>query len=491
MRWIPILLLAALPANAAVFRVTKTADTLDGACDLDCSLREAVQASNLTPEQDVILLGPGVYTLTRFGPLEDGGNLGDLDVRGVAAILGEGPDRTILDGAGLDRVLHVHSPGSLDLQRVTVRNGVLPPHSHVVSPTDGGGILADRLTLAESVVTANRAGSYGGGLSGSHITIRDSAVVGNEATLGGGGIYAWGILRAGNVTVSGNRAGGEGGGGLLISPWDQELDQVTVTGNVSTGPGGGILSMGISCPSADPFCQEHFEVSRSIVAGNSGGLDKPDCWGVPETADGLNVYGVGDGCGQGIQDRAGSLASPLDPKLSPLGDHGGPTPTHLPLAGSPAIDLGPTACTGRDQRGAARPADGDGDGQARCDSGAVEATIACVPTGNALCFEGGRFRATAYWKTATAEGQGRALPVTADTGYFWFFSPDNLEINLKVLNGCGVNGRFWVFVSGLTNVEVDVFVEDLVKDEVWRHTHPAGEPFAPRLDTNALSCVNL
>lgn len=492
MRWIPILLLAVLaawPANAAVFRVTKTADTLDGACGPDCSLREAVQASNETPEQDAILLGPGVYTLTLAGTQDDLNKTGDLDVHGPLAIFGEGAETTILDGNGTDRVLDVRTPGRLDLQRVTVRNGATPSPSTPFNWNDGGGIRADELTLVESLVTANRSASYGGGISVWGLVIRDSTVSGNEAARGGGGIYALGILRAENVTVSGNRAP-EGGGGLLLSGADQELSQVTVTANESTDRGGGIRVTGFDCPSSDPFCQIHLVLSRSIVAGNTGAAGRPDCDAVPENAAGLNVFGVGEGCGQGIQDRAGTLAQPLDPKLSPLDDHGGPTPTHLPLPGSPAIDLGSTVCTGKDQRGAPRPADGDGDGEARCDSGAVEATIACVPTDTALCFENGRFRATAFWKTAGGEGPAHALPVAAGTGYFWFFSPDNLEINIKVLNGCGVNGRFWVFVSGLTNVEVDIFVEDFVKGEVWRHTHPAGAPFAPRLDTSALACVN-
>ena len=488
MRWIPILLLAALPADAAVFRVTKTADTLDGACDLDCSLREAVQASNLTAEHDVILLGPGVFTLTRPAPFEDHNLSGDLDVRGGLAILGEGPDRTVLDGNGTDRLLEVHDPGSLDLQRVTVRNGALKrPSTHPFFFENGGGINGNhrRLTVAESVITANRTDGYGGGLAGSDLVVRDTTVSGNEAVLGGGGIVAWAWLRAENVTVSGNRAGSEGGGGLLMAPHDQEIAHSTVTGNVTTGWGGGIGSLGIGCPSSSSEpCEPRFILRRSIVAGNSDGHGMPDCAGLEEIGEGFNVFGVAEGCGPGSQDRAGTLAAPLDPMLSPLGDHGGPAPTHLPLAGSPAIDFAGFVCPGRDQRGAARPVNA-------CDSGAVEATIACVPSDTALCFEGGRFRATAFWKTAGGDGQALALPVAADTGYFWFFSPDNLEVNIKVLNGCGVNGRFWVFVSGLTNVEVDVFVEDFVKHEVWRHTHPAGAPFAPRLDTNALSCVNL
>ena len=62
-----------LPARAASFVVTKTEDTADGACDADCSLREAIIAANADPGHDTITLGPGVYTLSRLGRNEDRG----------------------------------------------------------------------------------------------------------------------------------------------------------------------------------------------------------------------------------------------------------------------------------------------------------------------------------------------------------------------------------------------------------------------------------
>ncbi|HSM54865.1 MAG TPA: choice-of-anchor Q domain-containing protein [Candidatus Sulfomarinibacteraceae bacterium] len=61
------------------------------------------------------------------------------------------------------------------------------------------------------------------------------------------------------------------------------------------------------------------------------------------------------------------------PGLAELADNGGPTLTHALLAGSPAIDAGhPAICPQSDQRGVARPLDGNGDGLARCDIGAFE-----------------------------------------------------------------------------------------------------------------------
>lgn len=65
--------------------------------------------------------------------------------------------------------------------------------------------------------------------------------------------------------------------------------------------------------------------------------------------------------------------------LAPLGDYGGPTPTHALLFGSPALDAADPSCPGdisiTDQRGVARPFDGDGLDGARCDVGAVEAVF--------------------------------------------------------------------------------------------------------------------
>src|SRR5439155_22233245 len=70
---------------------------------------------------------------------------------------------------------------------------------------------------------------------------------------------------------------------------------------------------------------------------------------------------------------AGDLQK-VDPKLGELADNGGPTQTHALLAGSPAIDAGDNAsCPGTDQRGTARPVDGNSDGVAVCDIGAFEA----------------------------------------------------------------------------------------------------------------------
>jgi hypothetical protein len=100
-----------------------------------------------------------------------------------------------------------------------------------------------------------------------------------------------------------------------------------------------------------------------------------------------------------------------------------------------------------------RPATGGGGGGEPCAAG--ETTLCLGPEG--------RFRVEAVWRTPPpngAEGAARTLPLTADTGAFWFFDAANVELIVKVLGACPVNGRVWVFAAGLTDVEVELTVTD-------------------------------
>src|ERR687888_1320010 len=94
-------------AAAATFTVTRTDDPGPGACDSDCSLREAVLAANAGPGGDTIQLPAGRFRLGRAGTNEDAGATGDLDLTKSVVLTGAGARATIVDAAGLDRVLDV------------------------------------------------------------------------------------------------------------------------------------------------------------------------------------------------------------------------------------------------------------------------------------------------------------------------------------------------------------------------------------------------
>jgi len=112
----------------------------------------------------------------------------------------------------------------------------------------------------------------------------------------------------------------------------------------------------------------------------------------------------------------------------------------------------------------------------------------CVPSGDTLCVNKGRFAVTTHWTTAEGQsGGGAAVQLTSDTGYFWFFSQNNVEIVVKVLDGCGVTGHFWVFAGGLTNVEVEMTVTDTQTGAVRTYRNPQGTALLPIQDTVAFS----
>ena len=115
----------------------------------------------------------------------------------------------------------------------------------------------------------------------------------------------------------------------------------------------------------------------------------------------------------------------------------------------------------------------------------------CEPTTTALCLASGRFRAEAQWRRPTdpVSSAGHAVPITADTGYFWFFDPSNIEVVAKVLNGCQLDGRYWFFASGLTNIEVALTVTDTQTNEVKTYPNSQGTPFVPIQDTAAFSTL--
>ena len=112
----------------------------------------------------------------------------------------------------------------------------------------------------------------------------------------------------------------------------------------------------------------------------------------------------------------------------------------------------------------------------------------CIPDDHTLCFHSGRFKATATYDAGNGNaGQAHAVPA-GDSGLFWFFSPTNIEVVLKVLDGCPLGGHFWVFAGGLTNVQVAVTVTDTQTAIVKTYHNPTGVAFTPIQDTSAFSC---
>ena len=231
-------------------------------------------------------------------------------------------DSTISNNAG-SGIANYYS----DEQEIVVRRSTISGNS---SPDEGGGIRLDGASVAPGGLVA--------------VTIASSTISGNQANGSGGAIYLTNGLRLGRRIR------------ILRSTIADNVADADANGS---GDGGGIVA-----PSAV------IELQDSILAGNlDTGGEAPDCTG-PLVSRGHNVVGVTTGCA-----LAPSASDHVGPALlGPLAANGGPTATHLPLPGSPAIDAAdPASCGAPDQRGLQRPVDGNGDTIAACDAGAVEA----------------------------------------------------------------------------------------------------------------------
>ena len=114
-------------------------------------------------------------------------------------------------------------------------------------------------------------------------------------------------------------------------------------------------------------------------------------------------------------------------------------------------------------------------------------SASCAPSSTTLCLQSERFAASVTWRDfAGHTGVGVALPLTPDTGSFWFFDAGIHELAVKVIDGQGTNGAYWVFYGSLSNVEFELTVVDTATGEIWTRANPSGT-FASGGDIEAFS----
>jgi hypothetical protein len=406
------LLAAALPvpARAANFAVTRSDDPAPGGCSPgDCSLREAVAASNANGRgPDAVGLPAGGYRLTR----------GQLTVAGSLSLTGPSARSTTIDVSGTpgqSRVLAV-SPGgavTVNVAGVTITGGDLQSQ-------DGGGIFlahaASTLNLFGVAVTRNSAFDGAGIRADGRLNMAASIVDGNHA-LGvdkgvGPGISFQGAGSGSIVNTNFVRNHGPNRGGAIdynpSIPGTLALTNDTIADNHADQVGGGIFV------GAGTVRLLNTIVARNTVnAGGSGA----NCRGAVSSA-GHNLESANT-CGL---HSAGDIRH-REPRMGRTRNNGGPTDTRDLLSGSPAINGGANAsCPGTDQRGVPRPQQG------ACDIGSFE--LAQPGAGPRIS----RLRVTKRWRLdRKGKVEGRASRRRARKGaIFRYRLSENARVVFKI-----------------------------------------------------------
>ncbi len=486
-----LLFFITVSASAATFTVTKTADTNDGICDADCSLREAVGAANAAAGDDVIEFDAAVFgvsqTITLSGTEIVIAANGALAINGPGAALltisGNNASRIISTGpdvtANIDGITFTggNGVGALNTGRagaiynaggtLTITNSVITGNS----AANGGGLnnsssgspaVPGLLTIDNCIISNNTASGSGGAMqnfSTSTVSISNTTISGNVSngsTGGGGGQYN-GRVNFTNVTFQGNSApSGNGGGFQSNGTLGTIVTNVTVSGNSSLNNGGGIHR---------GTTNVNFFIRNSIVAGNSGTETSPD---ITNSAGGIqsqgnNIIGI-------VGTSTGWIASDLlntDPLLGPFADNGGFGFTFFPQAGSPAIDAGQNcvldaSCKANnapinvniDQRGVARPSNGI------VDIGSVEVGAAPAPA-----IVAGRVAAPSgfglpHASVSITDGINIWNARTSSFGYFQFDGlPTGSTYTITVSDKRAAYGSTEVVLAGdVTNIEITPLV---------------------------------
>jgi CSLREA domain-containing protein len=255
-------------AHASAYIVTKTADSDDGVCDGDCSLREAITAANHTAGSAMILFSlPANSTITLGGSqlpvISD-----TLTIDGYAAA------GLTINGNHESRIFQVTEGATTTLTNLTISNGALAPDD-VCPAKCGGGILNEgNLTVLDSTFTGNRA-TIGGGIHNAEhgvLTVHNSVFRENWASFSGGGISNLGSLTLSNSTVRDqvmNNAYVRGGG--IFNGGDLLVDHTIISNNTLfaelSAEGAGISNSGV------------LTLTQSIVRDNVIDHNMVDGWG--------------------------------------------------------------------------------------------------------------------------------------------------------------------------------------------------------------------
>jgi uncharacterized repeat protein (TIGR01451 family)/CSLREA domain-containing protein len=329
--------------------------------DVQGFLNALAAAANETcfPGVDTIRLAAGsTYSLTKAVYTDPTYGSSGLTLGSSVIVEGNGARIERSSSASASFRLMQVGTGTITLNNLTLANAVSTSSSGTYG-NYGGAIFvlsSGNLTLNNIILVRNTA-SYGGAVANRGIlNVNGSLFDGNTASLNASAIGNFGTLSVTNTTFL-NHANSSVVHNQSASPalfqFNTFVDNTAST--VLWVQSGTVMVVGsLFARSTNPVCNLNTGDSSAHIVSNGYNLnDENSC--------------------------AGFFTQPTDQnntsaKLGLLANNGGAYQTYAPLSGSPAIDAVPAAnCSlTTDGRGAARPADGNGDGTADCDIGAVE-----------------------------------------------------------------------------------------------------------------------
>ncbi len=385
------IVLLGLPAvaHAATFTVNATGAGYDGVCDANCTLRDAIDVANKSPGADTIVLGPAAY-----GAVQDWCNGGkrldcgsmvitdDVTIQGAGAYITSVliPENLIV----ASRIFEVNGDFTKPRVKVTLTN-LAVRHGGGAQIAGGGMSMQHAEVTLRNVSFDGNVGSTGAALAvgnDSLLTMEHSSIINSHSYNGGAIDNAGQTVRLTNVTLSKNTSDSAIGGAIVNTNGAVFLNHVTAVRNLP-----GTLHSASGASSS----QAVFQIKNSVLVATGN----TNCTGM-QFAGGVHLFQAtysaesGGSCGYGVDPAAASHnkwqipAATLANASLVSSTWETPIPFHALPAGSPAVDgAEPATAATDDIRHKARPVDGNADGSALPDMGALEAqptqTIAPQP----------------------------------------------------------------------------------------------------------------
>jgi autotransporter-associated beta strand protein len=483
------------------------------------SLREAIGLANARVASQIAHSDTITFAHSLNGQPIDL-SLGELTISQFVTIIGNGAGNTIIDAQQLSRIFDIAgSAGDVTLDGLTLQNG------RTTGTGENGGAIrflsAGTLTINDSTITANAttgSPADGGAIfdqSGTVVLNRDALTdnfTQNTLSRGGaiaaaaGAVSVNGSLFSGNFTIGGFSFGGA----IYTSRAAVTITNSTLSGNSTTGPnadGGaidddhGALTVNNSTivgNSAQNGAGGGISgnagaivLRSSILAGNTdiGGFT-PDLQPSASVTVRNSLIGnnAGAGLSAGFPDANGNLigtsAIPIDPRLGPLADNGGPTQTRALQNDSPAIDAGSNLLNlATDERGRARQFGPSVDiGAFEFESPNADATISITSNGGGA--------------TAAISMSEETVAVTTVVGTDTDSTATISYGILPAANGGGADGAVFAIDSttGLLTFVAPpdyLFPRDANRDNIYKVTVEASDGLSAASQTIAVAVTNL